>query len=323
MAFTNNWDPSRLGQINKAGDAKALFLKKFAGEVITAFNSASVMMDKQVVRTIESGKSAQFPVTGQVSAGYHTAGESLLETDNGYLQKVGANEKIIYIDDMLVSPVFIANIDEAMNHYDVRSIYTKEVGYALAKQMDENLHQKLVMAARESATITGGNGGTVQDAGATVETDGSVLAGELFTAAESLDNNEVPAEDRYCIVRPAQYYNLVQATDTINRDWGGAGAYSEGKVFRVAGINIVKSTRLPSTDLSSAVTGDNNDYTADFSDTIASVFHKSAVGTVKLLDLATESEYQIANQGTLIVSKYAMGHGTLRPESSVEITKAV
>lgn len=48
----------------------------------------------------------------------------------------------------------------------------------------------------------------------------------------------------------------------------------------------------------------------------------SAVGTVKLLDLAVEGEYQINRQGTLIVAKYAMGHGILRPECAIELSKA-
>jgi len=47
--------------------------------------------------------------------------------------------------------------------------------------------------------------------------------------------------------------------------------------------------------------------------------HKAGIGTVKLLDLATESEYQIERQGTLFVAKYAMGHGVIRPECCVEM----
>ena len=49
---------------------------------------------------------------------------------------------------------------------------------------------------------------------------------------------------------------------------------------------------------------------------------KEAIGTVKLLDLATESEYQIERQGTLFVAKYAMGHGVLRPECAVAVKPA-
>jgi hypothetical protein len=43
--------------------------------------------------------------------------------------------------------------------------------------------------------------------------------------------------------------------------------------------------------------------------------HKSAVATVKLLDLGMEAAYDIRRQGTLMVAKYAVGHGSLRPEA--------
>jgi hypothetical protein len=49
---------------------------------------------------------------------------------------------------------------------------------------------------------------------------------------------------------------------------------------------------------------------------------RASVGTVKLLDLAVESDYLIQQQGTLVVAKYAMGHGILRPECAVEIKTA-
>lgn len=50
---------SRLGQTNGAGDALSLFLKVFAGEVLTAFAETNVALSRSMVRTITSGKSAQ------------------------------------------------------------------------------------------------------------------------------------------------------------------------------------------------------------------------------------------------------------------------
>ena len=50
--------------------------------------------------------------------------------------------------------------------------------------------------------------------------------------------------------------------------------------------------------------------------------HKGAVGTVKLMDLSTEAAYDIRRQGHLMVAKYAVGHGVLRPESAVELASA-
>ena len=45
-------------------------------------------------------------------------------------------------------------------------------------------------------------------------------------------------------------------------------------------------------------------------------------GCVKLLDLATESEYLTEYQGTLFVAKLATGYGVLRPEASVVVKPA-
>ncbi len=321
MAVTNNADPSRLGQINKAGDAKALFLKKWSGEVLTTFETECVMKNLHLVKTITEGKSAQFPVTGTATAAYHTPGKNILEGDNGLLSKIGHNEKVINIDDLLTSSVFVANIDEAMNHYDTRSIYTTELGRALANAWDKRSLQAMVLAARAAATITGGHGGTVLQKGSTVATTGSELAAAIFEAAQRLDEKNVPEAERYVVVRPAQYYLLAQTTDVINKDWGGSGVYADGKVLKIAGITIVKSNHLPSTNISAA-SGENNTYNGDFTDTVAVVFQKGAIGTVKLLDLKTESDYLVSHQGTLVVSKYALGTGILRPECAVEISKA-
>jgi len=60
-------------------------------------------------------------------------------------------------------------------------------------------------------------------------------------------------------------------------------------------------------------------YNADMDKTQIIGGHPSAIGTVKLLDLATESDYKVELQGSLFVAKYAMGHGILRPEAAFEI----
>lgn len=51
-------NPSRAGQINQSGDVLALFLKKFGGEILTAFRERTEFLGRHMVRTIDSGKSA-------------------------------------------------------------------------------------------------------------------------------------------------------------------------------------------------------------------------------------------------------------------------
>ena len=228
---------------------------------------------------------------------------------------VNKNEKVISVDGLLLNSFFVNNLDEAMSHFDVRSIYAKEAGIELGTQWDKNVLQQALLGARSAALVSGGNGGTVLT-NASYGTSAATLGSGLFDAAEQLDENNVPENDRYMYVRPAQYYLMAETTDLINRDWGGSGTYSEGEVMKVAGIHILKTNNLPITNL---VQGTITTHDVNASTTKGIVMSKSAVATVKLLNLAVETEYAIINQGWWIVAKYAMGHGFIRPEACVEL----
>ena len=334
---------TRLGQIDLSGDALAIFLKKFSGEVLQTFEESNIMMPLHMVKTIQNGKSAQFPVTGVASANYHTPGENIADAGNSYLSQIRNAEKIISIDPVLIASTFVANIDEIMNHWDARSVYASELGRTLAIRSDTAIIKTFIAAARSSANYTGGNVGDQIDVSAASTTADATetytaanLQDSLFLAAELMDNNDIPNDGRrFAVLSPTDYYKLVNAsiaTSALNRDVGGLGSIASGTIPQVAGINIFKSTHIPTTDLSAVSTGDgasNNDvfggsgvgYNGDFSDTVGIVAHPSAVGTVKLLDLATESEYKMELQGTLLLAKYAMGHGVLRPEAAFELVK--
>lgn len=301
-----------VGQQNGAGATDALFLKVFGGEVLTAFEEANKVMDKHTVRTINAGKSASFPATWKVNAGYHTPGTEILG------QSSNVSERVITIDDLLLASVFIANIDEAKNHFDFRSIYSKEAGRALAYQWDKNVLQTGVLAARASATVTGANGGTALTSATTLyRTSATDLAAGIYAGVQAMDEKDIPEEEeKFAFIRPAQYYLLAQSTALVNRDWAADnGNYADGRVLRIGGAQLVKTNHLPITNIATGPTA----YQGDFSKTACLLMTKQAVGTVKLLDLAQEMAYDIRRQGTLIVSKYAVGHGILRPECSVEL----
>ena len=332
-----NTTASRLGQINAAGDVDALFLKVFSGEILTTFEEMNVMKGLHTIRTISNGKSAQFPVTGIATAKYHTAGENIADAGNSYLSTVKHAEKVITIDDVLLASTFIANIDELKNHYDVRSIYAKELGKALAKRFDVATMKTLVAAARSATTITGGKAGIAIDGGEAADFSAAVIQEKLFEAAQKLDENDIPNDgQRYAILKPGDYYKLLQSgEDVINRDFGGRGDVATGALPMVAGLRIFKSNHLSDVAVAEASQDQDDDsarndvfggsgtgYNGDLSKTFIIGGHPSAVGTVKLLDLATESDYKLELQGTLFVAKYAMGHGVLRPEAAFEIKDA-
>lgn len=306
---------TRVGQVNGAGDAEALFLKMFSGEVLASFNLANVFGDKHRVKSISQGKSYQFPAIGTATAGYHTPGTEIVGR-NSVLQ----NERVITIDDVLLANEYIAEIDELKSHYDVRGEYAKQMGEALADQYDRNVARNLVLAARASATISGGNGGGSATQ-ANFATDAALLAAGIYSMAQSFDEKGLPEAERYVAVKPAQYYLMVQKTDLINKDWGGVGSYASGQMGTVAGVTIVKSNKVPQANDTSN-TAIPSGYRANYSTTVAIGWHPWAVGTVKLMDVRSESVWDARRQSTLLLAKYACGHGLLRPECAFEFKSA-
>lgn len=364
---------SRPGQANLSGSNYALFLKKFAGEVLTTFETEAKLKDLSVTRAISGGESAQFPVLGTATAKYHTAGQNIADGGNSYLNTIKHAERIIAVDNLMVSAVTIAKIEEAMNHYDLRSLYTTELGRALAKKFDTTLAQVICQAARSSPSYTGGPYGfTIAEAA--FATNVNTLIRGIFKIAQRMDMNDVPKEDRYLLVRPAAYYALSGAisgtgTPVLDRDFGneGNGSIAEGSVLKVAGLKVIMTNNMPSTSVAADsaarntvhVRGDCIDnanlgtaaptadlslgttswwsavpdtavdtgatlsgYAVNMTNTYALGFQKSAVGTVKLLDIALESEYRMDLQAHLFVAKYAMGHNVLRPECAYELRLA-
>ena len=313
----SNATPSRLGLVNNTGTSyDALFLKVFSGEVLASFGRENQMLNMTTVRTISSGKSAQFPVTGTIDSSYHVVGNEILGTN------VKHAEKIINIDDMLIAHAFIAEIDELKNHYDVRSVYSKEMGQALAKKVDQHLLQLAFIASDNNATISGGNfGGNVTDADC--KTNAESMIASIFEAIQKLDENDVPSSERYIVTTPDIYYQLCNVDKLVSRDFSSNnGDFGKGTVVSIGGVPVIKSNTAVSafTDQSGAsTTGQNNTYTGDFQHCGAMVFHKSAVGTVKLKDLVMEATYDPRRLGTLMTARLALGSNYLRPESAVRI----
>lgn len=278
---------------------KDLALKIFSGEVLTAFSSKNVFMPLVNTRTINSGKSAQFPVIGNLAVGSdvktHTPGDDVTPSS------IGSNEQVITIDARKYASVFVDDYEEAMSHYEVRGQYSTEIGNVLAKKVDQAIITQL--DACEAATPKTGQPTANADLvlGATPTANAIVEA--LFDAAATMDGKDI-AGDKVCILNPEAYYNLVQSDKAVNRDWtNGNGGIDTGSVFKIAGIPIMTSNNVPAGKW-------------------GYIFTPHAVGVVKLLDIKSEANYIPEKLGTLMVSSYAMGEGVLNAGCSIRLSVA-
>ena len=324
-------------QVNSAGDARALALKVFSGELLVAFERASTVKPTLMKKTIGAGKTAQFPAFGRVDASFHVRGENILE-DGSHLKQINTVERTISVDELLTSSVFVPGIDEMLAHYDTRSPYAVQLGESLSRTYDQYAIRQIARAARTNTTTDStfiptdlgnsqGGGGFIGSSSITTGTvssaNGSTMLDHLHQAAKILDDKHVPREGRYVAIPPYLYWSLVLNKDILNRDYGGEqnGVFFRGTAAMAAGFMLVETTNIPSDTKTTNDAGEINDYRGDNSGLIAVAYHMTAAGSLWRLEPTLDMDAdRVDYQGTLMVAKLLAGTGRLRPEAAVEIS---
>ena len=257
MAHQNSNEPladlTRPGQSNSTGDARALYLKLFSGEMFKGFQHNAIARDLVMKRTLTNGKSLQFIYTGRTTAEYHTPGNSILGNADG---APPVAEKTITVDDLLISSAFVYNLDEVLSHYDLRSEISRKIGYALAEKYDRLIFRAITRGARAAHPITKANfvepGGTQIRVGTNAAASDAYVPASLvnacYDAAAALDEKGVSSEGRVGVLNPRQYYELIQQVGDnglINRDEQGTARQRGNGIVEIAGIKIYKSMNIP------------------------------------------------------------------------------
>ena len=244
---------TRPGQSNSTGDARALYLKLFSGEMFKGFQRNAIARDLVMKRTLKNGKSLQFIYTGRTTAEYHTPGNAILGNTDG---APPVAEKTITVDDLLVSSAFVYELDETLAHYELRGEISKKIGYALAEKYDRLIFRAISKGARIASPITKANfvepGGTQIQVGAGSDANDSLVSANLVTAfydaAAALDEKGIGGDGRVAVLNPRQYYALIKdvnGNNLINRDVQGDALQSGNGIIEIAGIKIYKSMNVP------------------------------------------------------------------------------
>ena len=311
----------------------ATYLKLFSGEMFRAYESATIAKGTVQSRSLKNGKSMQFIFTGRMQAAYHTPGTAILGSGDPPVA-----EKTIVCDDLLISSAFVYDLDETLAHYELRGEISKKIGHALAEAYDKKIFRVIAKAAREAHPITAAPGpepgGSVIQLGANKEYDAQAIVDSFFEAASILDEKNIPKAGRSAVLAPRQYYALVSQVDSniLNRDFGNTqGNLNSGEgLYEIAGISIKRSNNLPFLANAVAstvprVSGENNDYSGDFSTHCGLIYHRDAAGCVEAIGPSvqtTSGDVSVMYQGDLIVGRLAMGCGTLNPAAAIELQSA-
>lgn len=184
----------------------------------------------------------------------------------------------------------LAEIQTAIN---LRSIYTKRAGYAIAHQVDTNLRE----LAESSFDIIDSE----SDAGNTTFLDEA----DILLAKTLLDENYAPAEDRHIVVAPQQYNKLLAIDRFTAAEKLGPNLQNEirsGLLGTLHGFKVWMSQQL-------AATGTT---TTDTCNTL--VFQRDAMALVMQLAPRTQANYIPEYLGYLVTIDIIYGYAELRDD---------
>tara|TARA_B100001778_G_scaffold147978_1_gene121714 strand:+ start:5823 stop:6677 length:855 start_codon:yes stop_codon:yes gene_type:complete len=254
-------------------------------EMIKAYESSCIAKGTVQTRTLRNGKSLQFIYTGRMDASYHQPGTPILGSGDPPVA-----EKVVVMDDLLVSSAFLYDLDETLAHYSLRSEISAKIGHALAEAYDKKIFRVIAKSARTAHPITASPGpepgGSVVNLGSGNQLNAQALVDGFFEAASILDEKNVPSTGRTAVLSPRQYYALVSQVDTniLNRDFGASqGSMNSGEgLYEIAGISIRRSNNLPfMAGTVNRVDGENNDYSGDFSAHCGLIYQRDAAAVVE------------------------------------------
>jgi hypothetical protein len=288
----------------------------WSDEIIGAFK-ANLVVANLVTKIMHNGKkgdTVHIPTQTRGSASAKAAANNAvtLITDTASVTDISINKHFEYsrlIEDM-------AEV-QALDSY--RKFYTDDAGFALAKQVDTDLHN----------LGEGLQGGSTTDdtyASAVIGSDGSTTfldasAGNAAAIADAglrkviqtLDDADVPLSDRYLIIPPVEKKSLMGLSRFTEQafvgEGGPANTIRNGYLGDVYGVPIYVSTNVDS-------------ITCDDTSTVVKsclLLHRSALGYVEQMGIRSQNQYMQEYLSDLFTADTIYGVGELRNDAGVAI----
>lgn len=211
----------------------------------------------------------------------------------------------------------------------IRTFYTDDAGYALAKRVDTYLHQQgaKFAGAHSSPLVEGTNYSKAvigaPTAGALVTWNPSANANAGNAAAltdegirimiQELDDNDTPMAGRVLVIPPVEKRNLTGIArfteQAFTGEAGDGNTIRNGRVGNVYGVEVYVSTNCPTV----ADTGAATDQRACL------MFQKEGLVLIEQLRPRTQAQYKQEYLSDLFTADMIFGGGVLRPEAGIAI----
>jgi N4-gp56 family major capsid protein len=179
-------------------------------------------------RATKGAKSVSFPRTGDltpVAKTENTASESIALT-------YAADQ--LALDQHYQAYVRLEDIADAQSVLNVESDILERASAGMAKVMDTKIYTVLKAGASASAPDH-----IIDHYGSS----GAITRTKILQARKLLDDQNVPDEDRFLVVNPAQEAELLDIDGFVDADkYGSTAAKLNGEIGRLFGFTVIKTT---------------------------------------------------------------------------------
>jgi N4-gp56 family major capsid protein len=218
----------------------------------------------------------------------------------------------------------IEDITDVQALSSLRQFYTEDAGYALAKQVDTDLHSLatgLGSAGSTSSTYLNNGGTFFVDAsnGLSTYTADTVVSADVFTDAgfrgiiQKLDDADVPMDGRSFIIPPVVRNTIMGIDRYVSSDFVNNGQVTNGQIGQLYGIDVYVSTNCPTVEAA----GDNSASSVDSLGAL--LLHTDAIVMAEQMGVRSQTQYKQEFLSNLFTSDTLYGVAVLRPASGLTL----
>jgi len=216
---------------------------------------------------------------------------------------------------------FIEDITEVQALASMRSFYTEDAGYALAKQVDDELLQlgKTFGDDNGSGSDWVHSNSFYIDAstGLTAYAADTVIDADVFTDAgfraliKRMDDADVPMDGRFFVVPPSVRQAIMGIDRYNSSDFVDGRGVQNGQIGSLYGIDIYVSSNCPviETNADNTAVGNSVDIKA------AILAHRDTMVLAEQLGVRSQTQYKQEYLSTLYTADTLFGVKTVRPEA--------
>ena len=214
----------------------------------------------------------------------------------------------------------IEDITDVQAQPSLRQFYTQDAGYALAKQVDDDLFALgKSLGDSDGADWVHSNSFYIDGAnGLAAYAVDTVAPTDLFTdlafrdAVQQLDDADVPMDNRFIVIPPS-VRNTVMGIDRYNSsDFVDGRGVMNGQIGSLYGVDVYVSSNCPVIETAAQNTAGG--------DVKAAIFgHQDAFVLAEQLGVRTQTQYKQEYLGDLMTADTLYGVQVVRPESAIVI----